>query len=175
MVIKSCPLLMKDTETCVGSSLALYFVLFSLLSLVSFYFVFISLISFRFVSFLLISFRFRWFRFVSFLFRFALYRYPNLRRFFSIFEVRGGNFFLNVVWLKYDHFFIAKLIICFIWIKKITLLIVKLKNCSCVFMSSAWTNTWGSLCQSFCLFYTQALVARTTPLFLTFCLQTYFQ
>ena len=68
MVIKSCPLLMKDTETCVGSSLASYFV-------------FISLISFRFVSFLLISFRFVFvdfvsFRFVSFLFRFALYRYP---------------------------------------------------------------------------------------------------
>jgi hypothetical protein len=63
MVIKSCPLLMKDTETCVGSSLASYFVLFSLISLVSFYFVFISLISFRFVSFL---------------FRFALYRYPTI-------------------------------------------------------------------------------------------------
>ena len=67
---------MKDTETCVGSSLASYFVLFSLISLVSFYFVFISLISFRFVSFLLIS-----FRFVSFLFRFALYRYPDGRSF----------------------------------------------------------------------------------------------
>ena len=79
MVIKSCPLLVKDTETCVGSSLASYFVL---ISLVSFYFVFISLISFRFVSFLLISFRFVFvdfvsFRFVSFLFRFALYRYPG--------------------------------------------------------------------------------------------------
>ena len=48
MVIKSCPLLVKDTETCVGSSLASYFVLFS----------------FRFCWF-----RFRWFRF-------ALYRYP---------------------------------------------------------------------------------------------------
>ena len=55
---------MKDTETCVGSNLASYFVLFSLISLVSFYFVFISLISFRFVSFLLISFRFVSFRFV---------------------------------------------------------------------------------------------------------------
>ena len=54
---------MKDTETCVGTSLASYFVLFSLISLVSFYFVFISLISFRFVSFLLISFRFVSFRF----------------------------------------------------------------------------------------------------------------
>jgi hypothetical protein len=52
MVIKSCPLLMKDTETCVVSSLASYFVL------LSFYFVFISLISFRLVSFSLISFRF---------------------------------------------------------------------------------------------------------------------
>ena len=33
--------------------------------------------------------------------------------------------------------------------------LVKLKNFSCVFMSSACTNTWswGSLCQSFCLFY----------------------
>ena len=73
---------MKDTEPCVGSSLASYFVLFSLISLVSFYFVFISLISFRFVSFLLISFHFVSFslisfRFVSFLFRFALYRYPH--------------------------------------------------------------------------------------------------
>ena len=30
----------------------------------------------------------------------------NLRRFFSIFEVRGGKFFSNMVWLnvKYDHF-----------------------------------------------------------------------
>jgi hypothetical protein len=27
--------------------------------------------------------------------------------------------FLNVVWLEYDHFFIAKLIICLVWIKKI--------------------------------------------------------
>jgi hypothetical protein len=32
----------------------------------------------------------------------------NLKRFFSIFEVRGGNFFFNVVWLKYDHFFYCK-------------------------------------------------------------------
>ena len=77
MVIKSCPLLVKDTETCVGSSLASYFVLFSLISLVSFDFVFISLISFRFCWFRFVSFRFRWFRFVSFLFRFALYRYPK--------------------------------------------------------------------------------------------------
>ena len=86
MVIKSCSLLVKDTETCVGSSLASYFVLFSLISLVSFYFVFISLISFRFVSFLLIS-----FRFVSFRFRFALYRYPStlpvLRFFYLILEL----------------------------------------------------------------------------------------
>ena len=71
MVIKSCPLLVKDTETCVGSSLASYFVLFSLISLVSFYFVFISLISFRFVSFLLISFRFVFVDFVSFRFYFV--------------------------------------------------------------------------------------------------------
>ena len=55
-----------DTETCVGSSLASYFVLFSLISLVSFYLVSISLVSFRFVSFLLVSFRFVSFRFVSF-------------------------------------------------------------------------------------------------------------
>ena len=59
-----------------GSSLASYFVLFSLISLVSFYFVFISLISFRFVSFLLISLRFVSlslisFRFVSFRFYFV--------------------------------------------------------------------------------------------------------
>jgi hypothetical protein len=89
MVIKSCPLLMKDSETCVGSSLASYFVLFSLISFcfrwfrfisssfrwfrfVSFRFCWFRFVSFRFVSFSLIS-----FRFVSFLFRFALYRYPT--------------------------------------------------------------------------------------------------
>ena len=66
---------MKDTETCVGSSLASYFVLFSLNSfcfrwfrfhfvdLVSFRFVFVDFVSFRFVSFSLISFRFVSFRF----------------------------------------------------------------------------------------------------------------
>ena len=37
-----------------------------------------------------------------------LKKMENLRRFFSIFEVRGGNFFLNVVWLKYKHFFYCK-------------------------------------------------------------------
>ena len=82
MVIKSCPLLVKDTETCVGSSLASYFVL------VSFYFVFISLISFRFVSFLLIS-----FRFVSF--RFALYRYPE--------EIVGRETANNFLWMTSKH------------------------------------------------------------------------
>jgi hypothetical protein len=98
MVIKSCPLLVKDTETCVGSSLASYFVLFSLISLVSFYFIFISLISFRFVSFLLISFRFRWFRFVSFLFRFALYRYPKFIIFFCFFL----NYYINLFFCQMD-------------------------------------------------------------------------
>ena len=54
----------------------------------------------------------------------------NLRRFFSIFEVRGGNFFLNVVWLKYDHFFfIAKLIICLRLNKKNGLVNSKVKEC----------------------------------------------
>ena len=48
-----------------------------------------------------------------------LKKMENLRRFLSIFEVRGSNFFLNVVWLKYDHFFIAKLIIWLVWIKQI--------------------------------------------------------
>ena len=67
MVIKSCPLLMKDTETCVGSSLASYFVLF-------------SLISFCFRWFPFISFSFRWFRFVfvdfvSFRFVFVEFRF----------------------------------------------------------------------------------------------------
>jgi hypothetical protein len=36
-----------------------------------------------------------------------LKKMENLRRFFSISEVRGGKLFLNVVWLKYDHFSIA--------------------------------------------------------------------
>ena len=87
-----------------------------------------------------------------------------------------------IFWTRFDsnmiNFFIAKLIIfvayvnwalfvsiglqcvcierrliCLVWIKQNCL--VKLKNVSCVFMPSAWTNTWswGSLCQSFCLFY----------------------
>ena len=91
-----------------------------------------------------------------------------------------GIHLLNVVWLKYDHFFvIAKLIIfvayvnwtlifsiglqcmCIEQVKTETNLsclnkkncLVKLKNCSCIFMSSAWPNTLGSLCQCFCLFY----------------------
>jgi hypothetical protein len=85
MVIKSCPLLVKDTETCVGSSLASYFVLFSLISLVSFSFRWFRFVSFRFCWFRFVSFRFVFvyfvsFRFVSFLFRFALYRYPKTLR-----------------------------------------------------------------------------------------------
>ena len=78
----------------------------------------------------------------------------NLRRFFSIFEVRGDNFLFNLVWLnvKYEHFFIAKLIICLAWMKKNALLMLKLKNCLCVFMSYAWTNTWGSLFSLFACF-----------------------
>ena len=80
---------MKDTETCVGSSLASYFVLFSLNSFcfrwfrfhfvdfVSFRFVFVDFVSFRFVSFRFVFVDFVSFRFVSFLFRFALYRYPT--------------------------------------------------------------------------------------------------
>ena len=67
MVIKSCPLLMKDTETCVGSSLASYFVLFSLISFCFRWFRWFRFVFVDFVSF----------RFVSFLFRFALYRYPK--------------------------------------------------------------------------------------------------
>ena len=90
MVIKSCPLLMKDTETCVGSSLASYFVLFSLISFcfrsfrfISFSFRWFRFVSFRFVFVDFVSFRFVFvdfvsFRFVSFLFRFALYRYVSI-------------------------------------------------------------------------------------------------
>jgi hypothetical protein len=104
MVIKSYPLLVKDTETCVGSSLASNFVLFSLISLVSFYFVFILLISFRFVSFLLISFRFvsfrfRWFRFVSFLFRFALYRYPFFPKSIQNIVIYQNSGIGNISWV----------------------------------------------------------------------------
>jgi hypothetical protein len=95
--------------------------------------------------------------------------------------MRTGIHLLNVVSLKYDHFFFYCKLIIFVayvnWalfcsiglqcmcieqvkteinmscLNKKNCLIVKLKNFSCVFMSSAWTNTWGSLCQSFCLFY----------------------
>ena len=81
-----------------------------------------------------------------------LKKMESLRRFFSIFEVRGGNFFFNVVWLRYDHFYF------YCKTDNLSCLnnkncLVKLKNFSCIFMSSAWINTWGSLCQSFCLFY----------------------
>jgi hypothetical protein len=37
-----------------------------------------------------------------------LKKMENLRRFFSISEVRGGKIFLNVVWLKYDHFLLLQ-------------------------------------------------------------------
>ena len=39
-----------------------------------------------------------------------LKKMENLKRFFSIFEVWGGTFLLNVVWLnvKYDHFFLLQ-------------------------------------------------------------------
>ena len=37
-----------------------------------------------------------------------LKKMENLRWFFSIFEVRGENFFFSVVWLKYDHFFLLQ-------------------------------------------------------------------
>ena len=79
MVIKSCPLLMKDTETCVGSSLASYFVLFSL---ISFCFRWFRFISFSFRWFRFVSFRFCWFRFVSFSlisFRFVFIDFVSFR------------------------------------------------------------------------------------------------
>ena len=82
MVIKSCPLPMKDTETCVGSSLASYFVLFSL---ISFYFRWFRFISFSFRWFRFVSFGFCWFRFVSFRFvSFSLisFRFVSFRFYF---------------------------------------------------------------------------------------------
>ena len=85
---------MKDTETCVGSSLASYFVLFSLISLVSFYFVFISLISFRFVSFLLISFRFVSFSLISF--RFVSFRFYFVSHFIGTLSRPAYRLFLNL-------------------------------------------------------------------------------
>ena len=92
MVIKSCPLLMKDTETCVGSSLASYFVL---LSFVLFYFVFISLISSRFVSFLLISFRFVSFRFVFV--DFVSFRFVSFR-FYFVSHFIGTYYYVLLNW-----------------------------------------------------------------------------
>jgi hypothetical protein len=87
----------------------------------------------------------------------------NLRRFFSIFEVRGGNFFLTWCDSNMIIYFYCKTDNLSCLNKKNCFVNSKVKGFSCGFMSSAWTNTWGSLCQSFCLFYTQALVARTTP------------
>jgi hypothetical protein len=57
--VKSVELLMKDTETCVGSSLASYFVLFSLISFCFrwFRFHFVDFVSFRFVFVDFVSFR----------------------------------------------------------------------------------------------------------------------
>ena len=78
MVIKSCPLLVKDTETCVGSSLASYFLLFSL---ISFCFRWFRFISFSFRWFRFVSFRFCWFRrFVSF--RFVFVDFVSFRFYF---------------------------------------------------------------------------------------------
>ena len=64
---------MKDTETCVGSSLASYFVLFSLISFCFrwFRFHFVDFVSFRFVFVDFVSFRFVFVDFVSFRFYFV--------------------------------------------------------------------------------------------------------
>jgi hypothetical protein len=101
----------------------------------------------------------------------------NMRWFFSIFEVRGGNFFLNVVWLKYDH-----------------LLYCKADNLSCLNKKNCLVNRPSEVKEFFMCFYVIYMNkhvgiilsvfllvlytgARGTdhPLFLTFCLQTYFQ
>ena len=123
MVIKSCPLLMKDTETCVGSSLASYFVLFSLISFcirwfrfISFRFVSFLLISFRFVSFSLISFRFVSFRFYfvshfigtllpGHLFHFHAINVQSWKIYFrfgipAVFPAMDFNIFIKTIYIK---------------------------------------------------------------------------
>jgi FtsH-binding integral membrane protein len=53
-----------------------------------------------------------------------------LRRFFSIYEVRGGNFlFERGVTQIWSLVCIAKLIICLVWIKKKCLVNSKVKGC----------------------------------------------
>ena len=110
MVIKSCPLLMKDTETCVESSLASYFVLFSLISFCFRWFRFISLILFRFVSFLLISFRFVSFSLISF--RFVSCRFYFVSHFIGTLEPRPDKCFwtktISCVWTQARQMFLNK-------------------------------------------------------------------
>ena len=109
MVIKSCPLLMKDTETCVGSSLASYFVLFSL---ISFCFRWFRFISFSFRWFRFVSFRFCWFRFVSFRFvsfslisfRFVSFRFVSFR-FYFVSHFIGTHIFVDFVLLSLVSFY----------------------------------------------------------------------
>jgi hypothetical protein len=60
----------------------------------------------------------------------------NMRWFFSIFEVRGGNFFLNVVWLKYDH-----------------LLYCKADNLSCLNKKNCLVNRPSEVKEFFMCFY----------------------
>ena len=106
-----------------------------------------------------------------------LKKMESLRRFFSIFEVRGEKFFWNVVWLKYDPFFIAKLIICLVWIKKNCLVNSKVKELFMCFYVIFMNKHVGITLSVFLLvLYTGARgTEHPPPLFLTFCLQTYFQ
>ena len=78
-------------------------------------------------------------------------------------SARRQFFFERGVTQIWSFIFIAKLIVCLVWIKKNCLVNSKVKGFSCGFMSSAWTNTWGSLCQSFCLFYTQGTRGTDHP------------
>ena len=102
-----------------------------------------------------------------------LKKMENLRRFFSIFEVRGGNLFLNVVWLKYDHFFF--------YCKTDNLSCLNKKNCLVNVKAKEIFMYFYVICMNkhvgitLLVFLLDSYVARTTPLFLTFCLQTYFQ
>ena len=105
-----------------------------------------------------------------------LKKMENLRRFFSIFEVRGGKYFLERgVTQIWSLFFIAKLIVLSCLNKTNCLVNSKAKELFMCFYVICMNKHVGITLSVFLLVLYTGARGTDHPLFLTFCLQTYFQ
>ena len=95
----------------------------------------------------------------------------NLRRFFSIFEVRGGKFFLERGVTQICFFFIAKLIILSCLNKTNCLVNSKAKELFMCFYVICMNKHVGITLSVFLLVLYTGARGTDHPLFLTFCLQ----